>query len=247
MRPPAPNALLARAAKWEDLTRWERAEVGRALRRLGWAYTEIRQVIPVPKSTLSGWCQTVALTWEQVEAIRDRSVSAAGVPRDTQWRRREEIAAIREAAAAEVADLIHEPLWVAGITLYWGEGSKTSSRLALTNTDPLTLVLFRRWTRQYLDDAAEFVLALHLHDGNDEGAAKHFWTHVLDLPEAPFHKTFIKPPGTGHRKNHLPNGVCRVTVRRSANHLVRTMAWIKELPAALDLLQGGAASLAAGR
>lgn len=37
------------------LSRWERAEVGRALRRLGWTYGEIRQVIAVPKGTVLNW------------------------------------------------------------------------------------------------------------------------------------------------------------------------------------------------
>lgn len=52
----APAELLGRAAEWDQLTRWERAEVGRALRRLGWTYSEIREVVPVPKGTLAGWC-----------------------------------------------------------------------------------------------------------------------------------------------------------------------------------------------
>ena len=102
MRQPASVDLLARAAMWEELTRWERAEVGRALRRLGWSFAEIRDLIPVPKSTLSGWCSSVQLTQDQIEAIRDRTGSEAGVPRDTQWRRREERSAITRSAASEV-------------------------------------------------------------------------------------------------------------------------------------------------
>jgi hypothetical protein len=233
MRSPAPDALLARAAMWQDLSRWERAELGRYLRRLGWTYSEIRSLIPVPKATLSGWCSEVELSQAQVEAIKARTGSPAGVPRDTQWRRRVEIEAIRDAAAAEVPRLIEEPLWVAGTTLYWAEGSKTTRRLALTNSDPGALRVFRKWTERYLDAQAEFVLALHLHDGNDEIAAKQYWERVLGLPDIPFHKTFVKPPGTGHRKNRLAQGVCRIAVRRSTDHFVRTMAWIDALESAL--------------
>ena len=70
--------------------------------------------------------------------------------------------------------------------------------------------------------------------GNDEAAAQRFWSQALSLPGVAFHKTFVKPPGTGHRKNHLPQGVCRVVVRRSTNHFVRVSSWIRELPSALD-------------
>ena len=218
---------------WKDLSRWERAELGRALRRLGWTYSEIRSLIPVPKATLSDWCSEIRLSPAQVEAIKARSRSPAGVPRDTQWRRRLEIEAIRAAAMAEVPSLLGEPLWVAGTTLYWAEGSKTTRRLTLTNSDPAALRVFRKWTEGYLDAQAEFVLALHLHHGNDENAAKRYWERALGLPDVSFHKTFVKPPGTGHRKNRLAEGVCRISVRRSADHFVRAMAWIETLEGAL--------------
>jgi hypothetical protein len=45
-----------------------------------------------------------------------------------------------------------------------------------------------------------------------------------NLPNVDFYKTSMKPLGTGHRKNHLPHGVCRVSVRRAADMWQRTMA-----------------------
>jgi len=44
-----------------------------------------------------------------------------------------------------------------------------------------------------------------------------------------FTKTYIKPDGTGHRKNHLPYGVCTLTKRRSADAHIMTMMWIEFL------------------
>jgi hypothetical protein len=73
--------------------------------------------------------------------------------------------------------------------------------------------------RRFLDSQARFVLSLHLHEGNDETAAFAYWRQATGLEDACFTKTFIKPSGTGHRKNHLPHGVCRVRVRRSSDHL----------------------------
>ena len=53
MRPDIPHRLIDRAAEWDDLHRWERSELGKALRRFGLTYGEIRSLIPVPKATLS--------------------------------------------------------------------------------------------------------------------------------------------------------------------------------------------------
>lgn len=229
MRRPAPNDLLARAESWEDLSRWERAELGRALRVLGWSYAEIRETIPVPKATLSGWCSGIQLRQDQIEAIRERTAGVAGVPRDTQWRRRLEIQAIRTEAAAEVAELIREPLWVAGTTMYWAEGAKTSNRLSLANSDARALRLFIDWVDAFLFRDAQLVLKLNVHFDNDEPAARSYWAEQLGLPGAYFYKTFVKPEGTGHRKNHLSFGVCEVRVRKSTDAFHRTMAWIDNL------------------
>jgi hypothetical protein len=114
-----------------------------------------------------------------------------------------------------------------------GGGGKTKRSLALANTDPSALRLFVGWVRCYLIEQPSLVLSLHLHEGNDETAAKAHWSAELSLNDPEFHKTFIKPRGTGHRTNRLPHGVCRVTVRRSADAWLRAMAWIGSLPSLL--------------
>ena len=116
--------------------------------------------------------------------------------------------------------------FVAGVVLYWAEGSKTRNDVLLSNTDPRTLRLFISWVRQHLDDEAEFVLSLHLHEGNDEAEAIAYWRTATGLLEARFTKTYIKPMGSGHRKNSHRHGVCRVRVLRSSNNWNRIMAWI---------------------
>lgn len=127
------------------------------------------------------------------------------------------------------------PLWVAGVTLYWAEGAKTRNQLRLANTDPDALRLFISWVRTFIDQQARFSMQLHLHEGNNESAAKDYWRRATGLSTANFYKTFIKPKGTGHRKNHLPWGVCTVKVRRCADAWHKTMAWIEELPGHLGV------------
>jgi hypothetical protein len=85
----------------------ERKQLGMALRRLGLTYSEIRSVIPVPKGTLANWSRSVTLTDAQIAAIRDRTGphTQRGIPRDTQWRRREEIEEIRRVARAFAGDI----------------------------------------------------------------------------------------------------------------------------------------------
>jgi hypothetical protein len=140
--------------------------------------------------------------------------------------RRAEIERIRTEARAGVRTLVDDPFWVAGLVLYWAEGAKTKNQLSMANTDARALRLFIRWVRTYLMRDARFSMLLHLHEGNDEAAAKLHWRRETGLWEANYHKSFIKPSGTGHRKNHLPHGVCTVRVRRCADAWNIVMAWI---------------------
>jgi hypothetical protein len=229
MNPEIPAELQAEIERWDELNQQGRSQLGKALRRLGLTYGEIRELIPVPKGTLSYWCRDIRLSDEQVIGIRHRTQSRKGLPRDTQWKRRLEVQRIQQSAHRGVPTLIAESQWVAGTVLYWAEGSKTTRSLAMVNSDPEVLRIFVAWIRRFHDADAEFTLALHLHHGNDEAAAKRQWLLELDLPLAGWTKTFVKPPGTGHRKNHLAWGVCRVRMRRSTDAFIRTMAWIDGL------------------
>ncbi|MDH3730289.1 MAG: hypothetical protein OES13_04035 [Acidimicrobiia bacterium] len=220
---------MRKAEIWSDLNRWERSELARRLRGRGLSYGEIRRVIPVPKGTLSNWCSDVRLGSEQVRAIKARTTGLAGVPRDTQRKRRAAVAALESEAAIEALGLLNDPIWATGVAIYWGEGAKTQRALSVTNADPALLRRFIVWVRRYHDEGARFVLSLHLHEGNSEEEAKEFWRESLGLPDADFHKTYIKASGTGHRKNSLPHGVCRVLMRRSADASIRTMTWIRVL------------------
>jgi hypothetical protein len=241
----APPEVVQAAGNWVSLSRWDRAELGRRLRRSGWTYGEIMEILPVGKGTLAGWCKEIRLSEEQIDAIKARVPSQVGVPKDTQRRRRSELENIRSDARASFPSFCKDPLWVAGLTMYWAEGAKTSNRLAMANTDPRVLALFIRWIRTFHDPDAEFVLTLHLHTGNDDEAAKQWWADTLNLEGADFYKTFVKPPGTGHRKNRWVRGVCRVQMRRSADACNRTMEWIDCL--AEELTEAPTDTLAKGR
>lgn len=249
MRPSVHRGLLDRAADWDELHRWERSELGKELRRLGLTYGEIRALIPVPKGTLSYWCKEIRLSDDQIEAIRERTgpETRVGIPVDTQWRRREEIDRIREEARRFAADHLDDAFFVAGVVLYWGEGAKGRNDLSLTNADPAAHRLFVSWVRDYLAARPRFVLALHLHEGNDDQAAQAYWQAATGLLGATFTKSFIKPRGTGHRKNHLPHGICRVRLRDPSDHWNRVMIWIEVVSERFGPLKDLPDNIATGR
>ncbi len=220
------TTILERVRDWSELSRWERCELGRDLRRVGLSYGEIMEMIPVKKSTLATWCREVELTAEQIEALKQRRSPVPGIPRNTQRKRLREIEVIRAQAALEAIHLQDDPFWAMGVALYWAEGCKTNRRLELAHSEPEALRMFMRWIHKYHRPDATFAAVLNLHHNNNEPRARGFWSNELSIPVENFTKTFIKPEGTGHRKNHLAHGVCRVSMRRSTDAFVTTVAWI---------------------
>jgi hypothetical protein len=137
-----------------------------------------------------------------------------------------EIEDLRLVARELVPDLALDPEWVAGLVLYWAEGNKTRNQMGMANTDPRALRLFICWIRSFVDPQAKFSLQLHLHEGNDDVRARTHWQVETGLTDAHFYKSFIKPAGTGHRKNRLMHGVCTVRMRRPADAWNIVMEWI---------------------
>jgi hypothetical protein len=222
-----------RIAGWEALSRWERSELGKDLRRSGLSYGEIMELVPVKKSTLATWCRDVKLNEEQWEAMVLRRPPVPGVPRNTQRKRHREIELIQAQAALEAEHLQDDPVWSMGVALYWAEGSKTSRRLELAHSEPEALRLFMIWARRFHASGATFAAAVNLHADNDEPGARRFWSEELQVPLESFTKSFVKPDGTGHRKNHLATGVCRLRMRQSTDAFLRTMAWIEFIKACI--------------
>ena len=245
--PPAvPAELLARAAAWPSLKRWERRALAVDLRALGLSYREIGAVIPVGRGSLSAWCRDIVLSDEQRARLASKRPTLAARRAAGERRRAKALArakAVRETARAEAASLVREPFWVAGVVAYWAEGAKTCNELVFSNSDPAMIRLFIRWAQAYLDvDAERFTAKLHLHTGQDDQERKSNWAKETGIPVERFTKTYVKPEGSGHRKNILWAGTMSVRIRRSTSSFHRVMGWISGLSETLP-----PSTLAAGR
>ena len=212
---------------------WQRKDRVQSLRRQGFSYREILRQIPfaVAKSTISDWCKHIELTSTQLDRLdqlykessyRNRLLGS----KTTQRRRAEEIKTIRANACAEAAQRCHDPFWVAGVMLYWAEGSKTQA-VGIANADPELIRFMMRWFRMTCEVPEEkFKAHLHIHTGQDENVMKVFWGDVTNLPLTQFGKSYIKREGTGHRKNILYQGTINIKIC-NRNLLHRIHGWIE--------------------
>ncbi len=203
----APPEVSQAAGDWVSLTRWERAELGRGLRRAGWTYGEIMDLLPVGKGTLAGWCKDIRLTEEQIEAIKARVPRAGKEFRSKTPIGKDEleIERIRDDARLEAANLMTDPIWLAGVVHVLGRRLQREEFVSSWPTPiPRALAILHSLGPHLPRPRCRIRSPIHLHDGTTMSPRLSvFWEHATGLHEASFHRTFVKPRGTGHRKNHL--------------------------------------------
>lgn len=128
--------------------------LARQLRAQGWSYKQILKRIPVSKSTLSLWCRDVALTTRQVEKLLGRRLNGAARGRvmgakKQQQTRIEKTRNLLRLGKAEVGRLSRRERFIAGISLYAGEGDKGDKSVGFSNSSPQIIAFMMKWFRDF--------------------------------------------------------------------------------------------------
>ena len=202
------------------------------LRRLGKSYKDIRREVGVSLSTLSGWFKNEDWSME----IRDRlgreqslafpkKLEALTKANKARWALLNKN--YRESAEKEFELLKKNPLFFAGIMLYWGEGEKNpkQSRIKLTNSDPVMIRFFYSFLRDCVGIPAEKIhVWLLLYPDLKDEMQKNFWSKATGIPISQFKESvYIKGRQSTKR---LSYGVCNVFVQ-GREFKEKFMTWIE--------------------
>jgi len=201
------------------------------MRERGCPITAIARAVGCTKSTALAWTKHVRLSVQQRVSLRSQGIKAALNVLHVSIARRAAKHITEADAFWEVHK--HEPLFAAGVGLYWGEGNKAGRTLGIVNSDPLLLKVWLRWCRCYLKGYA-LRFSIQAHADVSRRSAVHFWRRALSLaPDA--HVTFNKVKRSRASKlvrgeaHPMPYGTMAVAVRRGSAECHRKMARFIEL------------------
>ncbi len=145
------------------------------LRKLGHSYSQIKNSVSVSKSTLSLWLKEFPLSKSQIDLLRGKNPQRIERFRNTMKAKKD------------------NEEQIAGLYLYWGEGTKTAScTVAVTNTDPDVLRFFLKWLDLFGVDTSKLRVVLHLYKDMDIQKETKFWSLYLKIPLSQFRKPYIK-------------------------------------------------------
>jgi len=153
---------------------------------------------------------------------------------------------VRAQARNEVPQRMYDPLWMAGVLLYWAEGYKrtvvkdgkerTWHMIGFTNADPGMIRIFVSFlTSTLLVQREEMTVNVRLFDRSKESESLLHWRTVTGLDEENFNQVsyVISRASTGARPyNQLPFGTVQVRVC-STEKFHRLMGWIEGLASIL--------------
>jgi hypothetical protein len=187
------------------------------LRKLGKSYREIRALLLVSKASLSLWLRDYPLSAKKMRELRDFNVKRIEHYQETRRRQRDiKLAEIYKTEKARILPLSRNELLIAGLFLYWGEGSKStlSNYVAFSNTDPAMIVFFIKWLEHFGCERNKLVIRMHFYKDMDIVKETNYWAKTLRISNSQFKKPYIKESkfSSISYKRGFGHGTCNVLV-----------------------------------
>src|SRR3989344_1051907 len=189
------------------------------LRDSGYSYKMIGHSLGIPKSTLSNWFKDKPFipNKEVLNRIQYGPIKSAEKSHN---RKVAEIEKLLAVGTKEVGILSKRDLWLLGIGLYIGEGTKTYENVRIVNSDPVIAKLAIKWFKEICHiDNTNITVTLHIYSDNDIKKSIRHWSSVLNLPVSNFRKTQIdlRKGKSTIRTKKLPFGTAHINIIANGN------------------------------
>lgn len=210
------------------------------LRRRGLSYSEIREAVPMPKSTLSLWLRGVALPKSHQERLSQRRLKAA---RDGARKRKEtnvqQTLEIHRSASKDIKEISPRELWLIGIILYWVCSSRVKKKntyegVRFRSSDPDLVRIFLRWLMDIGKIARQDILCDIFINEDEKRASSRIiyeWSQITNFPSSHFTRIYFlknqrkKDLDAKKGKKHI--GLLQIRVRASSLLNRQIDGWIR--------------------
>lgn len=184
------------------------------LRKKGMSYSQIKEKLGISKSTLSGWLYSMPLSEKRIRELQANNPIRIEKYRNTMRAKKEiRLKEVYKKVSKDIGNLSTRDLFLAGLFLYWGEGTKAQNSLvALTNTNPAMIKFFINWLKLFGVKNKDLKIKLHLYSDMKIKESLDFWAKELNIPICQFYKPYIKKNTSKSisYKNGFGKGTCSV-------------------------------------
>lgn len=205
----------------------------RFLRKKGLSIREIQKRLKVSRSSVSLWVRDVRLSKKQLRKLylnkKTGSLKGSIIAAMNKIKQREELTGrLMNEGKKEVGKISRRDKFIAGIALYFAEGSKTDGSVSFSNSDPRAIKFIVEWLQKICKiNDSKLRASIYLHDNLNEKKAKIFWSKLTKIPLNQFRKSYIvkNNPERLRKVKHI-YGVLKITISDINLHR-RIMGWIR--------------------
>jgi len=197
------------------------------LRKQGLSYSEIKNSINIPKSTIAYWLKNVQLSDSQIEKLKARRSEVAKLNSEKRISKiLKTIEDIKKSSARNVKKISRRELWLMGVILYWREKNKNDFRKGVyfSSSNPALIKFFLKWLKQ-IGRIEDEEIAFDIFTGftrKDKKDLRVYWSEVTGSPEKNFSRIYIQK---GASKGF--QGFLRIRVRASSMLARQISGWIE--------------------
>jgi len=192
--------------------------IARKLRQEGLSLNEIREKTGFTKSSISLWVRNIELSKKQKNKLSQKGlkkeiIEKRRITRLINENNRRQV--IVDKAAKDIKNISKKELWLIGIALYWGEGTKTlRSGVQFSNSDPNMVKVIMEFFKINCEVPIEkFRGHIHLHPHLNEKKAKKYWHIISGIPLNQFYKTTKQQSRASKgKKDSLPFGTININI-----------------------------------
>lgn len=189
------------------------------LRDSGYSYGMISSELGVAKATLSNWFHDRPFTPNQevLDRVKYGPIKAGARRHNA---RVVETKKIYEQSKKEVGRLTERDLFMLGVGIYIGEGSKSIESTRIVNSDPAVIRAAIAWFRQSCGVPTESIIAsLYLYPDIEEEDCIEYWMEATGLKRTNFRKSHFDER-TGKRaasRGKLEHGTMQLRINANGN------------------------------
>ncbi|MFF1686354.1 MULTISPECIES: hypothetical protein [unclassified Streptomyces] len=198
------NDILNRLLDGEPAPEWTKRpnakddlrDRARALRLQGLTYDQIQLELGCSKSSISLWVRDLP------KPERRDSAEQAKLAARKRWEhelavRDAERQHTKQAASREVGEVSDRDLFMAGIALYWAEGSKDKpydrrENVTFVNSDPGVIRLYLAWLHLLGITSQRLQYRVMIHITADVEGSERYWADLVGVEVTAFQRTTIK-------------------------------------------------------
>lgn len=189
------------------------------LRKADYSYNYINKLTGIAKSTLSEWLGGVLFVPNQ------HTLDKIGKARAISGLKKhlikvESLNKAKIQAKIDIGKISKRDLFMLGLGVYIGEGTKSHNITRIINANPKIIRLSIRWLQEICGVGVKNLrLRLHIYPDNNEVLCREFWSKETGIPLNQFHKSVIdkRLDKKTSKRGKLPFGTVQVSIRTFRN------------------------------